>query len=464
MSLRYAAALGPAFPSGQGRHSVRHPRRRGDRARPGLRRRGEPRRRRPRRPGIGRRPVPARPRHQPAQDAGLPLAVRPRTGRRPRLAPRRRRRGLRPHDRRSPAFVCDPARRDGATFGDGDLPVHRHRGLDPDVGRRRRRDAIGPGGPRRRCCARWSKRTAAGCSSTPATACAPCSPRRAPRSRPRSRRSDSWSCPCGWAWPPARPRARDGDYFGLTLNRAARVMAAGHGGQILVPDSTAALLDDVMSTWSTSASTGSATWRRHPPLPGAGRGARVDVPAPADDRRHAGQPAGAAHELPRPRRGAEGGRRAGADAAARDPHRRRRGRQDPARGAGRRRARRASSPTACGWSSWRRSAIPPPCPTPWPRRWGSRPRPTSSVTESIARALSGRRMLIVLDNCEHVLDAAAELVADDPHPRDHRAGPGHQPRGARRRRRARVGGADPRRRRRAGVAGGRSCSSNGRGP
>jgi predicted ATPase len=38
---------------------------------------------------------------------------------------------------------------------------------------------------------------------------------------------------------------REGDYFGPTLNRAARVMDAGHGGQILVSAATAPLVGDV---------------------------------------------------------------------------------------------------------------------------------------------------------------------------------------------------------------------------
>src|SRR5439155_3792280 len=45
--------------------------------------------------------------------------------------------------------------------------------------------------------------------------------------------------------------ARGGDYFGPTVNRAARIMAAGHGGQVLLSGATAALVSDERPAGST---------------------------------------------------------------------------------------------------------------------------------------------------------------------------------------------------------------------
>jgi predicted ATPase len=42
-----------------------------------------------------------------------------------------------------------------------------------------------------------------------------------------------------------KAQERDGDYFGPVLNRAARIMSAGHGGQTLLSATTAALVGDV---------------------------------------------------------------------------------------------------------------------------------------------------------------------------------------------------------------------------
>ena len=80
------------------------------------------------------------------------------------------------------------------------------------------------------------------------------------RSTRRSRRSERWRLPVRMGLATGEASERDGDYFGPVLNRAARVMAAGHGGQVLVAASTAGV-GGRASSWSISASTGSVTCR-----------------------------------------------------------------------------------------------------------------------------------------------------------------------------------------------------------
>ena len=69
-----------------------------------------------------------------------------------------------------------------------------------------------------------------------------------------------------------------------------------------------------------------------------------------------------------------------------------------------------NSRTVFGFSSWPRSPIRRRYPTRWPRRWALPEQPGKTVTESVAAALEGRVRLLVFDNCEHVRDAAADLI------------------------------------------------------
>src|SRR5919108_207587 len=63
--------------------------------------------------------------------------------------------------------------------------------------------------------------------------------------------------------------AREGDYFGPTLNRTARIMSAGHGGQVLLSAAAAALVIDELPDRSTLRDLGEYQ------LKGLGRAERV---------------------------------------------------------------------------------------------------------------------------------------------------------------------------------------------
>ena len=147
-----------------------------------------------------------------------------------------------------------------------------------------------------------------------------------------------------------------------------------------------------------------------------------------------------------------------------DADRRRRRRQDPpgagggARGAGRvprrRLAGRAGAAGRPGAGARRR----------WPRRWAcARSRAGRSCTDAVAAHLAPRALLL-LDNCEHLLDACAALADALLRRCPRRARPGDQPRGARHRR-ARWPGACPRCRcptRERTATAGRPCASTRR--
>ena len=105
---------------------------------------------------------------------------------------------------------------------------------------------------------------------------------------------------------------REGDYFGAVLNRAARVMAAGHGGQVLLDGTTAGLCSsiDLMALGPRRLRDIAKPVEMFQVL---AAGLRTRVSAPCDARRDTGKPAPSNDELHRTRsrtgrgaRGAEG--------------------------------------------------------------------------------------------------------------------------------------------------------------
>ena len=127
---------------------------------------------------------------------------------------------------------------------------------------------------------------------------------------------------------------RDGDYFGAVLNRAARVMAAGHGGQILLAESTAGLLSgaDLLDLGP----------RRLRDLPTPvevfqvrAAGLQADFPALRALDASRGEPAGCDHEFHRARVRGRRAARGSKSSSVGHVDRGRWGRQDPSGAGGR---------------------------------------------------------------------------------------------------------------------------------
>ena len=203
------------------------------------------------------------------------------------------------------------------------------------------------------------------------------------------------------------------------LNRVARLMAAGHGGQTLLSDVTQELVRDCLAARrlpvATSAGTGSRTWAVRsrssncstlpsladfPPLLRS-----LDNPALPNN-----LPQQPTSFIGREKQARRGQGAAGPDAPA-HAHWRGRGGQDAAVPAsGRRPARRRRRRRLARGAG--RAVRPRPGAAGRRRRAGRPGAGGQPIQRTLVEALKAKRLLLILDNCEHLVSACASLAAD----------------------------------------------------
>ena len=201
---------------------------------------------------------------------------------------------------------------------------------------------------------------------------------------------------------------RGADYFGAVLNRAARVMASGHGGQILLADSTAVLLSgvDVLDL-------GPRRLRDLPTPVGVfqvrAQGLRTEFPSlRALDVSRGNLRATITSFI---------GRESELDEVQAAVNAHRLVTLTGVGGVGKTRLATEVAAQLAGefpdgvWVfELATVADPAAVPDAVAAVLGITQQPGQTVSESVAAALEGRVRLLVFDNCEHVLDAAADLV------------------------------------------------------